>query len=66
MSQREIEKQFADRDITNSISTLGKLFKNEIQQPNNYKKVIRPVCKLNLQTDMYSIQGKTGPDREKG
>ena len=30
---------YTSRDITNSISSLGKLSKNEIQQPNNYKKV---------------------------
>ena len=30
-------------DITNSISSIGKPSKNEIQQPNNYKKGIQ-VC----------------------
>ena len=32
-------------DITNSISSLGKPFKNEIQQPNNYKKAFDCVWK---------------------
>ena len=37
-----------DRDITNSISSLGKPSMNEIQQPNNYKKVYLSVFEKNL------------------
>ena len=34
-----------ETDITNSISSLGKPAKNEIQQPNNYKKTDRAIAK---------------------
>ena len=40
-SDRETERQ---RDTTNSISSLGKPSKNELLQPNNYKKVFKCVA----------------------
>ena len=41
-----------EREITNGISSLRKLSKNEIQQPNNYKKVFEYVWEKKLCTTL--------------
>ena len=59
---RQINRQ-TDRqtDITNSISSLGKPSKNEIQQPNNYKKAFECVCKnLKIINNLMLGQAWTG------
>jgi len=52
-------------DITNSISSLGKLSKNEIQQPNNYKKIItkRYLSELKKPKNYKQLHLKTSKDR---